>query len=111
MITVEELVQAGLFPDEQTAVQEALRVLWQERPQLRIEWAIHQYQTEAISLAKAAAIAGLSFDRLKTLLVERGIQPRLGAETISEAKEEINVIEGTLTAESPTKLSTLSATP
>jgi len=37
MVTPKELVHAGLYPDEQSVVQEALRVLWQERPQLRIE--------------------------------------------------------------------------
>jgi predicted HTH domain antitoxin len=93
MVTAKELVQAGLFPDEQTAVREALRVLWQERPQLRMEWAIYQYQTEAISLAKAAALAGVSFDRMRTLLIARGVQPRLGAETLEEAREDARVVE------------------
>ncbi len=44
MITPESLVEAGLFPDEQSVMKEAMRVLWQERPQLRLEWAIAQYQ-------------------------------------------------------------------
>ncbi len=96
MITVQELVQAGLYPDEQTVIQEALRVLWQERPQLRLEWAIYQYQTRDISLAKAAALAGVSFDRMKDILLQRGIQPRLGAETVAEARQEMEVIEQTL---------------
>jgi predicted HTH domain antitoxin len=71
MITPQELVQAGLYPDEHSVIEEALRVLWQERPQLRLEWAIPQYQTQGISLAKAAAVAGISFDRMKELLVKR----------------------------------------
>jgi len=54
MVTLRELVQAGLYPDEQTVIQQAMRVLWQERPQFRVDWAVHQYQTRAISLAKAA---------------------------------------------------------
>ena len=31
-IELQELVKAGVYPDADTAVQEALRVLWQERP-------------------------------------------------------------------------------
>ena len=54
MVTLRELVQAGLYPDEQTAIQQVMRVLWQERPQLRADWAVHQYQTREISLTKAA---------------------------------------------------------
>jgi len=98
MITPKELVHAGLYPDEQSVIQEALRVLWQERPQLRIEWSIHQYQTRPISVAKAAALAGVSFDRMKEMLMQRGIQPRLGAETIAEANHELEIIEQTLAA-------------
>ncbi|MBN1876469.1 MAG: UPF0175 family protein [Anaerolineae bacterium] len=97
MVTPQMLVQAGLYVDEQSVIREAMRVLWQERPQLRIEWAIHEYQTQPISLAKAAALAGVCFDRMKELLVQRGIQPRLGPETIAEARREFDVIAHTLT--------------
>lgn len=97
MVTPQELVQAGLYPDEQTVIEEAIRILWQERPQLRIDWAIHQYRTRDISLGKAAALAGVSFDRMKEVLMLHGIQPRLGPETIDEAREEIKIIEQTLT--------------
>jgi len=96
MIDPQALVQAGLYPDEQAVIDEALRVLWQERPQLRLDWAIYQYQTEDISLAKAAAIAGVSFDRMKETLHQRGIQPRLGPETVEEARQELAVIEKSL---------------
>ena len=96
MVTTLDLVQAGLYPNETSVIQEALRVLWQERPQLRIDWAIYQYQTQPISLAKAAALASVSYDRFKEILVQRGIQPRLGAETIVEALRELDIIENTL---------------
>ncbi|MCB0209776.1 MAG: UPF0175 family protein [Anaerolineae bacterium] len=93
MVTPKELVGAGLYPNEESVIQEALRVLWQERPQLRIEWAAYQYQTESISLAKAAALAGVSFDRMKEILVKRGIQPRLGVDTADEARQEWETIK------------------
>jgi len=88
MITPHELVQAGLYPDEKTVIEEAMRILWQERPQLRIEWAIYQYRTRDILLGKAAALAGVSFDRMKEMLMRHGVQPRLGPETIDEARKE-----------------------
>jgi predicted HTH domain antitoxin len=93
MITPQALVEAGLYPDEQSVIREAMRVLWQEHPQLRIDWAVYQYQTHDISLAKAAALANVSFDRMKELLTQRGIQPRLGSETLDEACQELEVIE------------------
>ncbi len=99
MITPEALVGAGLYPDEQSVVRDALRVLWQERPRVRVEWAMHRYQTEDISLSKAAALANVSFDRMKELLVQRGIQPRLGPETAEEAIREMEVIEKIISEE------------
>ena len=93
MITPQALVEAGLYPDEQSVIREAMRVLWQEHPQLRVEWAVYQYQTHDISVAKAAALANVSFDRMKELLIQRGIQPRLGPETLDEAHQELEIIE------------------
>lgn len=95
-ITPQAFVKAGLYPNEQSVIQEAMRVLWQERPQLRINWAVYQYQTEEISLAKAASIANVSFDRMKEILMTRGIQPRLGTETIVEACQELKTLEQAL---------------
>lgn len=96
MVTLKSLVQAGLYPNEESALEEALRVLWQERPQLRLDWAIYQYRSDQLSLARAAALAGVSFDRMKETLVQRGIQPRLGAANLDEAQEEVTVIEKNL---------------
>jgi predicted HTH domain antitoxin len=59
---------------------------------LRIQLAVHRYQTEEISLAKAASLAGVSWAQMKDILVERGIQPRLGPETMEEAEEEVRTL-------------------
>lgn len=88
----QELVRAGLFPDVNTAVQEALRVLWQERPGVRIDVAVYRYRNEEISLAKAAALAGVCFDRMKEILSERGAPLRLGSETPAEARAELEAL-------------------
>ena len=91
-INIQDLVDAGLFPDADAAVREALRVLWQERPSVRIEVAVHRYLTEPISVAKAAAIAGVSFDRMKDILAERGAQLRLGPDTVEEARQKLDTL-------------------
>lgn len=88
-LQVKDLVEAGIYPDPETAVQEALRVLWQERPAVRVGVAVHRYRTEEISIARAAALAGVSFDRMKELLVEHGVALRLGPTSIVEALDEV----------------------
>lgn len=89
VVQLQELIQAGIYPDAESAVQAALRVLWQERPQVRIEVAVHRYRTEDLSVAKAAALAGVSFDRMKEILAARGVPLRLGPETLEEARAEV----------------------
>lgn len=89
-IDLEALIAAGVFPDADTAIQEALRVLWQERPAVRIDVAVYRYRNEDLSVAKAAALAGVSFDRMKEILAERGVPLRLGPETVEEARTELD---------------------
>lgn len=92
MVTAKELVQAGVFPDEDAATEVAFGVLWRERPDVRIGLAIHRYQIGEISLAKAASVAGLSYDQMKEVLMTRGIQPRLGPQTADEAREDYDAV-------------------
>ena len=84
-----EDLSAGLYEDEKDVVQDAMRALLSERPQLRLELAIHRYRAEEISLAKAAAPAGVSWERRREILLGRGVEMRPGPETEGEALGEI----------------------
>ena len=89
MFHIHDLVEARLYVSEEEAIQDALRHLLRARPELRVRLAIHRYQTEAISLARAASLAGVSWAQMREILMERGIQPRLGPETVAEAQQEV----------------------
>ena len=89
----EDLVAAGIYEDERAVVQDAIRALFSEKPQLRLEVAIHRYRTEEFSLAKAAMLAGVSWERMRELLLSRGVQLRLGPETDQGAWDEIQAME------------------
>ena len=92
MMDVQDLVKASLYRSEAEAIQDALRHLLRDRPDLRIGLALYRYEHEGLSLAKAAALAGVSWAQMKEIMLERGIQPRLGAEAVEEAKEEVEVL-------------------
>jgi predicted HTH domain antitoxin len=96
-----DLVAAGLYRDEREVQQIALRHLLQDRPELRIAAAVHRYQREPITVAKAASLAGISFERMKDELVSRGIQPRLGPTTLEEARAEVTAVESLFRADHP----------
>lgn len=92
MLYPKDLVEAQLYNTEQDVIQDALRSLLRTRPNIRIRAAIHRYQQEDISLAKAASLAGVSWAQMKDILLDNGIQPRIGAETLAEAQQEVQVL-------------------
>jgi len=92
MLQVQDFVDAALYQDEKAVIRDALRHLLRARPELRIQLAVFRYQHERISLAKAASLAGVSWAQMKDILLERGISPRLGVETLEEAQHDIHVL-------------------
>ncbi len=100
MLKAEDFVKARLYDSEDEVIQDALRHLLRARPDLRIQLAVHRYQTERLSLAKAATLAGVSWAQMKEILLERGIQPRLGPETLEEAEQEAQALREYFQAQS-----------
>lgn len=90
LVSVRDLVDADLYPDEESVVRDALRSLLRTRPEMRLELAVRRYEAEEdLSVGKAASIAGVSFDQMKDLLSERGVPLRLGPATVEEAQADI----------------------
>jgi predicted HTH domain antitoxin len=92
VLKARDFVEARLYKSEEDVIQDALRHLLRARPELRIQLAIHRYQSEELSLAKAASLAGVSWAQMKDILVERGVQPRLGPETLEDAEKEAQAL-------------------
>jgi predicted HTH domain antitoxin len=64
----------------------------------RIQRAVDRYHYEDLSLAKAADLAGVSWAQMREILIEKGITPRLGPETVEEIEEEAEVLRDFLAA-------------
>ena len=90
LFSLQDLVEAKLYESEKAAIQDALRHLIRSRPDLRIKVAINRYKTDLISLAKAAHLAGVSWQQMREILMEQGIPIRLGPETVNDAQAEVN---------------------
>lgn len=91
-LVARDFVQARIYSSEDEVVRDALRHLLRARPDARIRLAVHRYQSEEISLARAAELAGVSWDQMREILLEEGIQPRLGPETVEEAEAETQTL-------------------
>ena len=92
MINPKYFVQANFYCNEEAVIQDALRHLLRSRPELKIQLTVYQYQKEEISLEKAANFSGVSWDQMKDILMEKGVPLRFGAETIQEAREEVQAL-------------------
>ncbi|MCI0692418.1 UPF0175 family protein [candidate division KSB1 bacterium] len=92
MIAVEDFVHSGIFKSREEVIRDALRHLTQAHPEYRTRLALYRYQKREISVGKAAELAGVSFEQMKEILVQRGIQPGLGPETLEEAKKEYETV-------------------
>lgn len=87
-----DLVEARLYDDEAAVIQDALRHLLRARPEARIQLAVHRYQTEELSLARAAELAGVSWAQMREILVEKGVSPKLGPESPEDAEAEVRTL-------------------
>ncbi|HYE77694.1 MAG TPA: UPF0175 family protein, partial [bacterium] len=56
-----DFVEARLYETEEEVIRDALRHLLRARPEAQIQLAVHRYQTEELSLTKAADLAGVSW--------------------------------------------------
>lgn len=63
----------------------------EENPEYKINLALQRYQSEKISIGKAAEIAGVCWEDMKRILVENGITPRFAPRTIEEARRDYHV--------------------
>ena len=100
MLNAQDFVEARLYASEEEVIRDALRHLLRARPDLRIQLAVHRYQTEEISLGKAASLAGVSWSQMRDILVERGVPLRLGPETPEEADGEVQTLRDYFEAQS-----------
>lgn len=98
MLQARYFIGAMPYQNEEAVIQDALRHLLRARPELRIRMAVFRYQHEGISLAKAASLAGVSWAQMKDILLEQGLAPRLGVETLEDARQDIETLRQELEA-------------
>jgi predicted HTH domain antitoxin len=89
LLSAKDLVEAKVYENEQAVLQDALRHLLRARPDLRLKVALYRYQHDGISLAKAAHLAGVSWQQMREVLLEQGIAVQLGPESLAEAEAEV----------------------
>jgi predicted HTH domain antitoxin len=68
------LVKRGIYKDEKSLFEDALRALLISKPTLKVEAAIELYKAKEVSLIKATEIASLDIESFKDELSKRGLK-------------------------------------
>ena len=81
---ISALVKAGFYSSKSDVAKDALRCLFEHKPQLRIAAAVQLYNSGEVSLGRAAEIAEMSTPDFKEALADRGT-----IRTIKSTKERV----------------------
>lgn len=94
-----DFVEARLYESEDAAVQDGLRHLLADRPDLRIALAVHFYQQDdGWTVGAAAQFAGVTLWDMLRILEDHGVEPRIGPATVEEARAELATLDRWLDA-------------
>lgn len=85
----EMLVEAGLYGNMSELIREAVRSYIEKQSMSAIDLAVELYKKEKVSLGKAAAIAGISYDMMLDTLYLRGVQPKFEPSNKKDAEKEL----------------------
>ncbi len=86
---VKALVNAGYYSSELDVIKDAIRSLFRENAELKVNAAIELYKEEEVSLSKAAEMAGVTTIEFKDLLGKRGIIREIEARPAAEIDRKI----------------------
>ncbi len=81
------------YRDISEFLEDAVKTLMDVRRDLRTAIACTLYEKDKISIGRAMEIVGVDIERMKEILVERGIELRRGVETLEEMEEELKGLE------------------
>jgi predicted HTH domain antitoxin len=93
-LELDALVKAGIFRSKSEVVDEALRLLFATRPQLRTEAAIQLLKDGQVTLARAAEIAGVTRWEFEEILADHGIQREVTCEPAEELERQVERLSG-----------------
>lgn len=83
------LVKVGIFRSKREAVAEAVRLMFASRPQLRLEAAIQLFKDEAVTLGRAAELAGLTRWEFEAILADRGIERVVSCDAAANLEHQV----------------------
>jgi len=75
---IEALMRMNIYHSREDVIADAIRVLLESKPQLKVEIAVDFYKNKEVSLWKAAGMAGMTLEEFKEILSSRGVRIEVG---------------------------------
>ena len=73
---IQALIKSGYYDNRSELVRDALRSFFARKSEMRLVSAIELYKQEKITVSRAAEIAGVDYETMKSILKEEGILRR-----------------------------------
>jgi len=73
---LDALIESGYYDNRSELIREALRYFLSQKPEMRLVVSIELYKKGKITISRAAEIAGIPFDSMKSILVDENILKR-----------------------------------
>lgn len=85
---VEGLIEEGRFTSKSDVFRTSFRLMFEERPEYKIDVAVYLYKTGKISIGRAVEISGLSREEFNEVLERRGVKKPIDKKKDEEEKVE-----------------------
>ncbi|MFO8050654.1 MAG: UPF0175 family protein [Thermoplasmatota archaeon] len=73
---IDALISVGYYDNRSEIIREAVRSFLSQKPEIRLVAALKLYKDNRITIARAAEIAGVPYDDMKSILIDEGIIKR-----------------------------------
>jgi predicted HTH domain antitoxin len=94
---INAIIDAGCYVNESEVINDALKILFASKPNLKLAAAIEMYKKEEVTLGRAAEIAGMGLIEFKEALKDRGIKikvPKTSMNALDKQVARIRKIRG-----------------
>ena len=90
---INALLRMSIYRSKEAIIKDAIRALFESKPQLKVEIGVDLYKNEEVSIWRAADIAGMTMEEFKEILSGRGIKIEVGGSK-EESKKRISKVVG-----------------
>ncbi|MFO7992028.1 MAG: UPF0175 family protein [Thermoplasmata archaeon] len=73
---IDALIDSGYYDNRSELVRDAIRLFFAQKSEIRMVSAIELYKKGKITISRAAEIAGLDFETMKSILSDEGLLER-----------------------------------